>query len=190
MPRDDIQLLLSTTALRHCVSFSGSTCKFRVVAMNMYGESPHSIPSKLYQVPQASPRIADRPVVGPHISSTDAISDTQIMLRWTVSTPLTYNIHRTSGGRNLLILTFCSLGLIFVVLDIITVSNIYISCIQQVYCWIWKIKAVWLKRCAARNLSSSIWYKVIWKRNKCLVSTLTYHIYRGSLHTVLSCIEE
>uniref|UniRef100_A0A671XNM2 Cell adhesion associated, oncogene regulated n=1 Tax=Sparus aurata TaxID=8175 RepID=A0A671XNM2_SPAAU len=63
----------------------GSTYKFRVVAMNMYGESPHSIPSKLYQVPQASPRIADRPVVGPHISSTDAISDTQIMLRWTYS---------------------------------------------------------------------------------------------------------
>ncbi|XP_075892801.1 cell adhesion molecule-related/down-regulated by oncogenes isoform X2 [Nelusetta ayraudi] len=63
----------------------GSTYKFRVVAVNMYGESPHSIPSKLYQVPQASPRMADRPVVGPHISSTDAISDTQIMLRWTYS---------------------------------------------------------------------------------------------------------
>ncbi|XP_038548507.1 cell adhesion molecule-related/down-regulated by oncogenes [Micropterus salmoides] len=63
----------------------GSTCKFRVVAINMYGESPHSIPSKLYQVPQASLQIADRPVVGPHISSTDAISDTQIMLRWTYS---------------------------------------------------------------------------------------------------------
>ncbi|KAM9853477.1 cell adhesion molecule-related/down-regulated by oncogenes [Aulostomus maculatus] len=63
----------------------GSSYKFRVVAMNMYGESPHSIPSKLYQVPQASPRMADRPVVGPHISSTDAISDTQIMLRWTYS---------------------------------------------------------------------------------------------------------
>ncbi|XP_029699616.1 cell adhesion molecule-related/down-regulated by oncogenes [Takifugu rubripes] len=60
-----------------------STYKFRVVAMNMYGESPHSIPSKLYQVPQASPRITERPVVGPHILSTDAISDTQIMLRWT-----------------------------------------------------------------------------------------------------------
>ncbi|XP_075956554.1 cell adhesion molecule-related/down-regulated by oncogenes [Anarhichas minor] len=63
----------------------GSSYKFRVVAMNMYGESPHSIPSKPYQVPQARPRIADRPVVGPHISSTDAISDTQIMLRWTYS---------------------------------------------------------------------------------------------------------
>nr|XP_020470414.1 cell adhesion molecule-related/down-regulated by oncogenes [Monopterus albus] len=63
----------------------GSTYKFRVVAMNMYGESPHSVPSKPYQVPQASPRMADRPVVGPHISSTDAISDTQIMLRWTYS---------------------------------------------------------------------------------------------------------
>lgn len=55
--------------------------------MNTYGESPHSIPSKLYQVPQASPRITERPVVGPHILSTDAISDTQIMLRWTVSPP-------------------------------------------------------------------------------------------------------
>lgn len=53
--------------------------------MNMYGESPHSIPSKLYQVPQANRGITERPVVGPHILSTDAISDTQIMLRWTVS---------------------------------------------------------------------------------------------------------
>ncbi|XP_029027671.1 cell adhesion molecule-related/down-regulated by oncogenes [Betta splendens] len=62
-----------------------STYRFRVVAINLYGESPPSIPSKPYQVPQASPRMADRPVVGPHISSTDAISDTQIMLRWTYS---------------------------------------------------------------------------------------------------------
>ncbi|XP_056139433.1 cell adhesion molecule-related/down-regulated by oncogenes [Lampris incognitus] len=61
----------------------GSTYRFRVIAMNMYGESPHSIPSKPYQVSQASPRFSDRPVAGPHISSTDAISDTQIMLRWT-----------------------------------------------------------------------------------------------------------
>uniref|UniRef100_A0AAX7TMR7 Cell adhesion associated, oncogene regulated n=1 Tax=Astatotilapia calliptera TaxID=8154 RepID=A0AAX7TMR7_ASTCA len=68
----------------------GSTYKFRVAAMNMYGESPHSIPSKPYQVPQTSPPKTDRPVVGPHISSTDAISDTQIMLRWTYS-PSTNN---------------------------------------------------------------------------------------------------
>lgn len=66
---------------------SGSSYKFRVVALNMYGESPHSIPSKLYLVPQANRGITERPVVGPHILSTDAISDTQIMLRWTVSLP-------------------------------------------------------------------------------------------------------
>ncbi|RVE65165.1 hypothetical protein OJAV_G00132810 [Oryzias javanicus] len=62
-----------------------SIYKFRVVAMNTYGESPHSIPSKPYQVPHSSPRMSERPVVGPHISSTDAISDTQIMLRWKYS---------------------------------------------------------------------------------------------------------
>ncbi|XP_061638391.1 cell adhesion molecule-related/down-regulated by oncogenes isoform X1 [Phyllopteryx taeniolatus] len=63
----------------------GATYRFRVAAMNLYGESPHSMASRPYQVPQASPRMADRPVVGPHISATDAISDTQIMLRWTYS---------------------------------------------------------------------------------------------------------
>ncbi|XP_051934333.1 cell adhesion molecule-related/down-regulated by oncogenes isoform X2 [Hippocampus zosterae] len=63
----------------------GATYRFRVAAMNLYGESPHSMVSRQYQVPQASPRMADRPVVGPHISATDAISDTQIMLRWTYS---------------------------------------------------------------------------------------------------------
>ncbi|KAK5600113.1 hypothetical protein CRENBAI_009057 [Crenichthys baileyi] len=61
----------------------GSTYKFRVLASNTYGDSLPSTPSKPYQVPQASPRKADRPVVGPHILATDAISDTQIMLRWT-----------------------------------------------------------------------------------------------------------
>ncbi|KAM6973767.1 cell adhesion molecule-related/down-regulated by oncogenes [Aplochiton taeniatus] len=61
----------------------GSTYRFRVVAVNTYGESPPSIPSKPYQVSPASPRFPGPPVAGPHISSTDAVSDTQIMLRWT-----------------------------------------------------------------------------------------------------------
>ncbi|XP_030236219.1 cell adhesion molecule-related/down-regulated by oncogenes isoform X1 [Gadus morhua] len=64
----------------------GTSFKFRVVALNMYGESPPSVPSKSYQVSPASPPYSDRPVAGPHISSTDAISATQILLRWTVST--------------------------------------------------------------------------------------------------------
>ncbi|XP_036393229.1 cell adhesion molecule-related/down-regulated by oncogenes isoform X1 [Megalops cyprinoides] len=61
----------------------GSTYRFRVVAVNMYGESPHSAPSRPYQVSPVSPPFSSRPVAGPHISSTDAVSDTQIMLRWT-----------------------------------------------------------------------------------------------------------
>ncbi|XP_029629796.1 cell adhesion molecule-related/down-regulated by oncogenes isoform X2 [Salmo trutta] len=61
----------------------GSTYKFRVLAMNQNGDSPHSATSRPYQVSAASPRFSDRPVAGPHISSTDAVSDTQIMLRWT-----------------------------------------------------------------------------------------------------------
>ncbi|KAJ8266617.1 hypothetical protein GJAV_G00132530 [Gymnothorax javanicus] len=61
----------------------GSTYRFRVIAMNMYGESPHSAASRQYSVSAVSPPFANRPVAGPHISSTDAVSDTQIMLRWT-----------------------------------------------------------------------------------------------------------
>ncbi|TKS80715.1 Cell adhesion molecule-related/down-regulated by oncogenes [Collichthys lucidus] len=61
-------------------------------AMNMYGESPHSIPSKLYRLAASQTRIAGRPVVGPHISSTDAISDTQIMLRWILLVVIFFSI--------------------------------------------------------------------------------------------------
>ncbi|KAJ8280276.1 hypothetical protein GJAV_G00052640 [Gymnothorax javanicus] len=61
----------------------GSAYRFRVVALNTYGESPHSAPSRPYAVSPVSPPFSSRPVAGPHISSTDAVSDTQIMLRWT-----------------------------------------------------------------------------------------------------------
>ncbi|KAI7802416.1 cell adhesion molecule-related/down-regulated by oncogenes [Triplophysa rosa] len=61
----------------------GSTYRFRVIAMNNYGESPASTTSRPYQVSLSNPPVLNRPVSGPHISSTDAISDTQIMLRWT-----------------------------------------------------------------------------------------------------------
>lgn len=64
---------------------TGSTYRFRVIAMNNYGESPASATSKPYQVSLSNPPVSNRPVAGPHISSTDAVSDTQIMLRWTVS---------------------------------------------------------------------------------------------------------
>ncbi|XP_017578056.1 cell adhesion molecule-related/down-regulated by oncogenes [Pygocentrus nattereri] len=64
----------------------GSTYRFRVIAMNNYGESPHSAISRPYQVAMVSPPMSNRPVApvsGPHISSIDAVSDTQIMVRWT-----------------------------------------------------------------------------------------------------------
>ncbi|XP_072550746.1 cell adhesion molecule-related/down-regulated by oncogenes [Salminus brasiliensis] len=61
----------------------GATYRFRVIAMNNYGESPHSATSRPYHVVQTSTPISNRPVTGPHISSTDAVSDTQIMVRWT-----------------------------------------------------------------------------------------------------------
>nr|XP_015193014.1 PREDICTED: cell adhesion molecule-related/down-regulated by oncogenes isoform X1 [Lepisosteus oculatus] len=61
----------------------GATYRFRVIAINTYGESPHSAPSRPYHVPAVSTHFTTRPVAGPHISSTDAVSDTQIILRWT-----------------------------------------------------------------------------------------------------------
>uniref|UniRef100_A0A672PBS9 Cell adhesion molecule-related/down-regulated by oncogenes-like n=1 Tax=Sinocyclocheilus grahami TaxID=75366 RepID=A0A672PBS9_SINGR len=61
----------------------GSTYRFRVIAMNNYGESPASATSRPYQVSLSSPPVSNRPITGPHISFTDAVSDTQIMLRWT-----------------------------------------------------------------------------------------------------------
>lgn len=67
------------------VSFTGSTYRFRVIAMNNYGESPHSATSRPYQIVTTSSPVSNRPVAGPHISSTDAVSETQIMVRWTVS---------------------------------------------------------------------------------------------------------
>ncbi|XP_066541545.1 cell adhesion molecule-related/down-regulated by oncogenes isoform X2 [Hoplias malabaricus] len=61
----------------------GSTYRFRVIAMNNYGESPHSATSRPYQVAMTSPPVSNRPVAGPHIFSIEAIGDTQIMVRWT-----------------------------------------------------------------------------------------------------------
>ncbi|KAK3569586.1 hypothetical protein QTP86_002160 [Hemibagrus guttatus] len=69
---------------------AGSTYRFRVIAMNIYGESPHSAPSKPHQVAMTSSAESNRPVAGPHISTTDAVSDTQIMVRWTY-TPTSNN---------------------------------------------------------------------------------------------------
>ncbi|XP_036601729.1 cell adhesion molecule-related/down-regulated by oncogenes isoform X2 [Trichosurus vulpecula] len=61
----------------------GSTYKFRVIAINHYGESFRSSASRPYQVAGFPNRFSNRPVAGPHITYTEAVSDTQIMLKWT-----------------------------------------------------------------------------------------------------------
>lgn len=61
----------------------GATYKFRVIAINAYGESPRSAASRPYQVAGFSNRFSARPIAGPHIAYTEAITDTQIMLKWT-----------------------------------------------------------------------------------------------------------
>ncbi|PKU28686.1 hypothetical protein llap_21010 [Limosa lapponica baueri] len=64
----------------------GEMYRFRVIAVNTYGESPRSAASRPYQVAGFTSRFSNRPVAGPHIAYTEAISDTQIMLKWTYIT--------------------------------------------------------------------------------------------------------
>ncbi|KAF7699184.1 hypothetical protein HF521_003926 [Silurus meridionalis] len=81
---DNISPLKLSVEIRNLEA--GSTYRFRVIAMNIYGESPHSATSRPYQIAMTSSPVSNRPVAGPHISSTDAVSDTQIMVRWTYTT--------------------------------------------------------------------------------------------------------
>ncbi|XP_026527223.1 cell adhesion molecule-related/down-regulated by oncogenes isoform X2 [Notechis scutatus] len=64
----------------------GTAYKFRVIAVNNYGESPRSSPSRPYNVAGFTNRYSNRPIAGPHIAYTEAVSDTQIMLKWTYIT--------------------------------------------------------------------------------------------------------
>ncbi|KAJ7305069.1 hypothetical protein JRQ81_010877 [Phrynocephalus forsythii] len=64
----------------------GALYKFRVIAVNNYGESPRSSASRPYQVAGFTNRFSNRPITGPHIAFTEAVSDTQIMLKWTYVT--------------------------------------------------------------------------------------------------------
>ncbi|KGL99281.1 Cell adhesion molecule-related/down-regulated by oncogenes, partial [Charadrius vociferus] len=61
----------------------GEMYRFRVIAVNNYGESPRSAASRPYQVAGFTSRFSNRPITGPHIAYTEAVSDTQIMLKWT-----------------------------------------------------------------------------------------------------------
>lgn len=61
----------------------GTSYKFRVVAVNVIGSSPPSAPSKAYTVEGG--RTHERPVDGPYITYNEAINETTIILKWTVS---------------------------------------------------------------------------------------------------------
>lgn len=67
--------------------------RFRVIAVNNYGESPRSAASRPYQVAGFTGRFSNRPVAGPHIAYTEAVSDTQIMLKWTVGAAVSCSPH-------------------------------------------------------------------------------------------------
>ncbi|XP_078538453.1 cell adhesion molecule-related/down-regulated by oncogenes [Lissotriton helveticus] len=59
----------------------GAVYRFRVIAMNYNGESVRSAPSRTYQVVEK--RFTNRLLIVPHIDHTEAVSDTEIMLKWT-----------------------------------------------------------------------------------------------------------
>jgi len=61
----------------------GTSYKFRVVAVNVIGSSPPSAPSKAYTV--VGGRTHERPVDGPYITYNEAINETTVILKWTVS---------------------------------------------------------------------------------------------------------
>ncbi|KAG8434688.1 hypothetical protein GDO86_012880 [Hymenochirus boettgeri] len=61
----------------------GGSYRFRVIAINTYGESQRSIVSRPYQVAGYSSRPVNPLIVGPRIDHTEAVTDTQILLKWT-----------------------------------------------------------------------------------------------------------
>ncbi|XP_039769526.1 brother of CDO isoform X3 [Ornithorhynchus anatinus] len=60
----------------------GTSYKFRVRAMNILGESRPSAASRPYLVSGSGSRSYERPVAGPHITFTEAVNETTIMLKW------------------------------------------------------------------------------------------------------------
>lgn len=65
--------------------YAGDSYKFRVRAVNILGESRPSTPSKPYVVSSSHRVPVAGPIAGPHITYTEAINETTIMLKWMVS---------------------------------------------------------------------------------------------------------
>lgn len=61
----------------------GAMYKFRVMAINAYGESRRSGASRPYQVVGYSNPLPNPLIVGPRIDNTEAVTDSEILLKWT-----------------------------------------------------------------------------------------------------------
>ncbi|XP_056398103.1 cell adhesion molecule-related/down-regulated by oncogenes isoform X2 [Hyla sarda] len=61
----------------------GAMYKFRVIAINTYGESRRSAVSRPYLVVGYSSPLPNPLIVGPRIDHTEALTDTDIILKWT-----------------------------------------------------------------------------------------------------------
>ncbi|XP_069805033.1 cell adhesion molecule-related/down-regulated by oncogenes isoform X2 [Dendropsophus ebraccatus] len=61
----------------------GAMYKFRVIAINTYGESRRSAVSRPYQVVAYSSPLPNPLIIGPRIDHTEALTDTDIILKWT-----------------------------------------------------------------------------------------------------------
>lgn len=95
-------MILKTQQLTYSIFFhciTGTSYKFRVLAVNVLGESPPSAASKAYTV-VGSGAPNRRPIDGPYITYNEAINETTIILKWTVSISLV-NTFTLSNSRTL-----------------------------------------------------------------------------------------
>lgn len=84
--------------------------------MNVLGASPPSAPSKAYTV-MGSNQTNPRPVDGPYITYSEAINETTIILKWTVSEllnmPMNYSCNFLNEFINIVIYIYITFYILF-----------------------------------------------------------------------------